>query len=95
MAITTSKNLDFTKTVINNQQQNITTREFPIIKTERLLLRQIVENDLENVFKGLSHPDIIKYYGVNYQSLEATKEQMTFLQTLKKTKREFGGLFAH
>lgn len=49
------------------------TREFPIIKTDRLLLRQFVESDLENVFNGLSHPDIIKYYGVSYLTLEATK----------------------
>jgi [ribosomal protein S5]-alanine N-acetyltransferase len=73
-----------TKTVINSRQQNIMTKEFPIIKTERLLLRQFVENDLENVFKGLSHPDIIKYYGVSYQTLEATKEQMTFFVDLEK-----------
>lgn len=60
------------------------TTEFPIIKTERLLLRQFVDNDLENVFKGLSHPEIIKYYGVSFQTLEATKEQMTFFADLKK-----------
>ena len=60
------------------------TTEFPIIKTERLLLRQFVDNDLENVFKGLSHPDIIKYYGESFETLEATKEQMTFFADLKK-----------
>jgi len=58
--------------------------EFPIIKTERLLLRQFKESDLENVFKGLSHPDIIKYYGVSYPSLESTKEQMDFFAGLEK-----------
>ena len=60
------------------------TTEFPIIKTEKLLLRQFVDNDLENVFKGLSHPEIIKYYGVSFQTLEATKEQMTFFADLEK-----------
>lgn len=60
------------------------TTAFPIIKTERLLLRQFLANDLENVFKGLSHPDIIKYYGVSYQTLEATKEQMAFFADLEK-----------
>ena len=58
--------------------------EFPILKTERLLLRQFVDTDLEKVFKGLSHPEIIKYYGVSYQTLEATKEQMTFFSDLEK-----------
>jgi ribosomal-protein-alanine N-acetyltransferase len=60
------------------------TTEFPVIKTQRLLLRQFVANDLENVFKGLSHPDIIKYYGVSFQTLEATKEQMAFFADLEK-----------
>lgn len=60
------------------------TTKFQSIKTERLLLRQFVDNDLDNVFKGLSHPDVIKYYGVNYQTLEATKEQMKFFADLEK-----------
>ncbi len=60
------------------------TTEFPILRTERLLLRQFVDDDLENVFKGLSHPDIIKYYGVSFQTLEATKEQMTYFADLEK-----------
>jgi [ribosomal protein S5]-alanine N-acetyltransferase len=58
--------------------------EFPIIKTERLLLRQFIENDIENVFKGLSHPDIIKYYGVSYSTLEETREQMKFFTDLEE-----------
>ena len=58
--------------------------EFPTLKTERLLLRQFVASDIENVFKGLSHPDIIKYYGVSYQTVEATKEQMDFFTDLEK-----------
>jgi ribosomal-protein-alanine N-acetyltransferase len=57
---------------------------FPTLKTERLLLRQFVDSDIENVFVGLSHPSIIKYYGVNYQTLEATKQQMIFFAELEK-----------
>jgi ribosomal-protein-alanine N-acetyltransferase len=58
---------------------------FPILKTSRLLLRQFIESDLENVFKGLSHPDIIKYYGVNYQTLEETRSQMDFFADLEES----------
>ena len=58
--------------------------EFRILKTDRLLLRQFVDADLENLFKGLSHPDIIRYYGVSYPTLEATKAQMTFFRDLEK-----------
>lgn len=59
-------------------------RIFPEIRTNRLYLRQFVEDDLANVFKGLSHPDIIKYYGVSYHSLEATKAQMDFFAGLEE-----------
>ena len=57
--------------------------EFPILKTQRLLLRQFVDSDLPNVFKGLSHPDVIKYYGVSYNTLEDTKAQMKFFADLE------------
>ncbi|MDL5512496.1 GNAT family protein [Arenibacter sp. M-2] len=49
---------------------------FPTIKTDRLLLREITDSDLENIYKGLSHPKVIQYYGISYETLEATKEQM-------------------
>ena len=58
--------------------------EFPIIKTDKLLLRQFIESDLEYVYKGLSAPEIIKYYGVSYKSLEDTKAQMQFFSDLEK-----------
>jgi ribosomal-protein-alanine N-acetyltransferase len=60
---------------------------FPILKTDRFLLRQFVESDLENVYKGLSHPDVIKYYGVSYLTIEATKDQMNFFYELEKNKK--------
>src|SRR5690349_15567173 len=55
---------------------------FPILKSDRLLLRDFSAADIENVFAGLSHPDIIKYYGVSYQTLEETKLQMKFFADL-------------
>lgn len=58
--------------------------EFPIIKTERLLMRRFIEGDINNVFKGLSDPDIIKFYGISFDSLEATKEQMNWFSNLEK-----------
>ncbi len=58
------------------------TTDFPIIKTKRLLLRQFVESDIENVFKGLSDPNIIQYYGVSYHTLAETQAQMRFFADL-------------
>lgn len=58
---------------------------FPTIKTDRLLLRQIMDSDLENVFLGLSHPDVTKHYGVSFESIEDTREQMDWFENLTKT----------
>lgn len=60
------------------------TGNFPTYRTAQLLMRQFTANDLENVFNGLSHPDIIKYYGVNFTSLEATKAQIEWFAELEK-----------
>ena len=59
-------------------------KKFPVIKTSRLLFRQFAESDLSNVFKGLSHPDVIKYYGVSYTFLREAKKQMVFFTDLEK-----------
>lgn len=79
-----NRNVSAKPTTTNDRNYvKMTTTEFPTIKTERLLLRKIVDGDIDNIFKGLSHPDIIKYYGVNFQTLEATKEQMAFYADLE------------
>lgn len=57
---------------------------FPSLHTERLLLREIIPSDIDFVFKGLSHPDVTRYYGVNYKTLEATKEQMDWYSNMMK-----------
>ncbi len=49
---------------------------FPILTTERFLLQQIVAEDQQFIFEGLSHPDVIRFYGVHYESFETTKAQM-------------------
>lgn len=62
----------------------MTAADFLTIRTERLLLRQFVDSDLQNVYKGLSDPEIIKYYGVSYKTLEDTEKQMQFFADLEK-----------
>jgi [ribosomal protein S5]-alanine N-acetyltransferase len=59
---------------------------FPEIKTDRLRLRQIVEADHPKIYEGLSNPDVVKHYGVSYQSLEEAKAQMEWFSYLEKTK---------
>lgn len=59
-------------------------KEIPPIQTPRLLLRPIVESDIQNIYRGLSHPKVIKYYGVSFDSLEATQEQMQWYANEKQ-----------
>ncbi|MEE1885900.1 GNAT family N-acetyltransferase [Pedobacter flavus] len=59
--------------------------DFPSLQTQRLEMRQIQSTDLENIFKGLSNPLVIKHYGVSYSTLEATQEQMAWYQNLYNT----------
>lgn len=54
------------------------------LKTEKILLREIDESDINNVFRGLSNPDVIKHYGISYHTLEDTKEQMEWFANSKQ-----------
>lgn len=58
---------------------------FPELQTERLLLKEIDARDQPFVFEGLSHPQVIPFYGVQYKTLEATKEQMDWYRNLQET----------
>lgn len=57
---------------------------FPVLTTERLVLRRFQPDDIESVYKGLSHPEVIRHYGVSYDSLEATQEQMDWFVSIEK-----------
>ncbi len=57
---------------------------FPSLRTDRLLLRQFTADDINVVYQGLSHPQVIPYYGVSYSSLEATQKQMDWFADLEE-----------
>lgn len=59
--------------------------ELSNLKTDRLLLRKIIDSDLNNIYKGLSDPMVIQHYGISFNSLEATKEQMTWFADKQQT----------
>jgi len=56
---------------------------FPEFKTKKVLLRRFTAADLENVFRGLSDPDVIEFYGVHYDSPEATKKQLAWFEEIE------------
>lgn len=51
----------------------------PTIKTDRIVLREIVNSDKESILHGLSDPHVTKHYGIRFDSLEAVEEQMKWL----------------
>ena len=56
---------------------------FPHLHTSRCVLREIDDNDLEAMYLGLSDAQVIRYYGVAYDSLKATREQMQWYAQLR------------
>lgn len=59
-------------------------REFPVLITERLLLREILQEDIQMVFMGLSNPQVIKHFAISFLTLEATQEQMDWYANMIK-----------
>lgn len=56
----------------------------PELATEGILLRPIVPSDLDHIYQGLSHPDVIRYYGISYKTRSATEAQMQWYQQIQE-----------
>ena len=57
---------------------------FQQLTTQRLLLEQINPEDQQFVYEGLSHPEVIPFYGVRYDSFDAAKAQMDWYESLQR-----------
>ncbi|MBV7582974.1 GNAT family N-acetyltransferase [Pseudomonas sp. PDM33] len=57
---------------------------FPELHGERFRLRAFTDADQPAVFRALSHPEVIRYYGVSYATVEATREQMEWFERLHR-----------
>lgn len=53
------------------------------LTTERLNLRPVQREDVEVVFRGLSNPQVIKYYGISCLTMEAAHQQMDWYRQLE------------
>ena len=54
------------------------------VGTTRFDLREITQEDIAHIHKGLSNPEVTRYYAVHFPTLEATQEQMDWYADLKK-----------
>ncbi|MFS0864650.1 GNAT family N-acetyltransferase [Fredinandcohnia sp. 179-A 10B2 NHS] len=52
---------------------------FPILETERLILREITKEDAGNIFACFSNPDVTKYYGQDPFTSISQAEQLVSL----------------
>lgn len=59
---------------------------FPELYTKRFLLKRILPEDQAFIFKGLSHAEVISYYGVSYKTFEEAIDQMNFYDDLWREK---------
>lgn len=55
---------------------------FKELETANFFLRQILPEDQAFIFKGLSDPRVIPFYGVQYETFEETKGQMEFYERI-------------
>jgi [ribosomal protein S5]-alanine N-acetyltransferase len=59
------------------------TDKFPVIETERLVLRQVTKNDAEDLLKYLSDQTVMKYYGLEpFKSIDDAVEEILWYQSI-------------
>ncbi len=58
--------------------------QIPAFKAGNFTLLPIDKTDLAFVFEGLSDPEVIRYYGVSFSSIEACEEQLAFYERMVK-----------
>lgn len=49
-----------------------------------ITLHPITPADITHIHRGLSHPEVIRYYAVRFMTLEATLEQMDWYATIER-----------
>ncbi|MDS9471560.1 GNAT family N-acetyltransferase [Sporosarcina pasteurii] len=63
---------------------------FPILETERLLLREIKKEDAKGIFACFSHNDVTRFYG--QETLENIEQAEEFVDFFSKNYREKRGV---
>lgn len=55
---------------------------FPVLETERLVLRKVNQDDAEIVLEGYSDPRVNQFMSVSYHSIEEVKVQLDWYESL-------------
>lgn len=63
------------------------TVELPKLGAAPYIYRRFRTDDIDAVFAGLGNPKVTQYYGVHFDSLEATQEQMDWFAALESERK--------
>ncbi|WP_404456765.1 GNAT family N-acetyltransferase [Virgibacillus necropolis] len=56
---------------------------FPILKTDRLILRQVTKDDASSLLKYLSNKDVMKYVGLEpFKSIDDALDEISWYQSI-------------
>ncbi|MFO1445104.1 GNAT family N-acetyltransferase [Bacillus sp. Bva_UNVM-123] len=56
---------------------------FPILETDRLILRQVTKDDASSILKYLSDTDVMKYFGLEpFKSIDEALDEISWYQTI-------------
>src|SRR5687767_7451935 len=60
---------------------------FPLIETDRLILRKIVKDDANNILKYLSDKEVMKYYGLEpFKTIHDALNEISWYQSILNEK---------
>lgn len=58
-------------------------KEFPMIETERMILREVTNEDADDMFKYLSDPDVVKHMGLAvFQTVEDVWDEIGWYRSI-------------
>lgn len=60
---------------------------FPILETERLLLRQVTQVDAASVLAGYSDPRVYQFMSVSYHNMDEVQDQLSWYESLLADER--------
>ncbi|CAM3808077.1 GNAT family N-acetyltransferase [Mesobacillus thioparans] len=66
---------------------------FPILETERLVLRKVMNEDASSIFKYMSNEEVMKYYGLEpFESINDALDEIAWYQSIhnNRTGRRWG-----
>lgn len=68
------------------------TELFPVLETERLVLREVTNKDAQQIFDYLSDEEVMKYYGLEpFKTIDEALDEISWYQSLFNQKKEFAG----